>query len=305
MRSLTSVPSLPPRPEGDGDRGALRLPPPLARFARRHGWLLAWPIALGCGDGATDDGSTAGDDDDDLVEEGPLSSFTEGRYVVTRLALEESPDVDGDEEVDNNLASMLVVVDIFMKTEDFSVPGFNAMLAAALYPSNIILLDARHDGAALDIGLLYGEEVEGSLVVHPESVDDDGAALVQLPGAFTSEADFGAGPTTFSIPVTFFPDTPPTPIEARDMQLHGTMDDAGVEASLRGVIPFRVIVEDIVDPMIPEEGYDLDGDGVPEPKSELMDLIWSLAPTAGDVDLGGGETGVSAWFRLEAEPATF
>jgi hypothetical protein len=49
----------------------------------------------------------------------------------------------------------------------------------------------------------------------------------------------------------------------------------------------------------------MDGDGVNESKEELLELVWSIAPSAGDVDLGGGETGVSALLEFEASSSTF
>lgn len=233
------------------------------------------------------------------------STFVAGQYLIEDLALYEDADVDGDGTVDNNLANALNLVDFLMPAEDLSVASFNAMLASGLHPMNVILLDAAQDNGVLTVGLLYAESTATGVRIDETSMDENGDPLIQFVGGFTSQTAFDAGPVDMALPVTFSVADGPVQIALVDVRLAGTMSAGLTEGDMTAVVPITVIVEDIVDPLIPVDGYDIDGDGVNETKQEILDLVWSIAPSAGDVDLGNGETGVSATFSFFGVPKAF
>ena len=75
------------------------------------------------------------------------------------------------------------------------------------------------------------------------------------------------------------------------------MDALGIQGSLYGVIPAQDLIDNVVDPMIPEEGYNGTS------KEQLLTIISGLKdnPNLMDQDLDG-EPGVSVAFRFAALP---
>ncbi len=235
----------------------------------------------------------------------PVSSFTSGGYLLNHLALVAEHDTDGDGETDNNLPLILNLVNVLMGTDDFSVESVNTQIAESLYPDNILLVDALQQDSTLTLDLLLGEDDGSGLSVDPASYDDAGVPHSRMQGAFSDEIRFTVDADAIEIPIVIFEGVDPVPLRFEVVSLSGELDTATLDAALFGAIPISGVINDMVDPLIPDEGYDLDGDGVPEPKEEILDLVWSIAPSAGDIELGDGETGVSALLEFQASAATF
>jgi hypothetical protein len=81
------------------------------------------------------------------------------------------------------------------------------------------------------------------------------------------------------------------------------MDGLSQEGVIRGVIPVDQLVNDVAEPLIPEEGVAIGSLWMT--KDEVMDLIADLAPLIGDVDLGDAGMGVSAALNYTATPESF
>ena len=261
------------------------------------------PQATGTGGGGTGTGTGTGGTGG--TTQPPASSFTEGGYMLDELAIVADHDTDGDGVTDNNLPLVLNLVNVVLGSSDYTVEAVNAQIAASLYPENILLVDAWQTGSLLTVELLLGEEDGTGFTIDPASYAGDGTANVHLEGVFSSETDFLVASDTMELPIVLFEGADPVPLVLVSVELGGTMDTDGLDARLYGAIPVEAVIDDMVEPLIPEEGFDLNGDGVNETKEEIMDLVWSIAPAAGDVDLGGGATGVSTLLEFGASPAAF
>jgi hypothetical protein len=233
------------------------------------------------------------------------SDFSAGGYLLSHLAIVAEHDVDADGTIDNNLPLVLNLVNVLLGSGAYSVEAVNEQIASTLYPDNILLVDASQTGASLTIDLLLGDDDGSGLTVNPESYDSEGNAYIGLAGSFSSQTTFAVAADMIELPIVIFEGADPAPLQLEQVTLSGNLDDAELAGLLYGVIPIQAVMDDMVEPLIPEEGVDMDGDGVNESKEELLELVWSIAPSAGDVDLGGGETGVSALLEFEASSSTF
>ncbi|MFT4623577.1 MAG: hypothetical protein ACI8PZ_002233 [Myxococcota bacterium] len=285
--------------------------------------LVLAPLALACAGGDDGSGPANGSDDTPPVgtatggstggggtggggTTGPaISGFTAGGYLLDHLAIVAEHDTDGDGVIDNNLPLVLNLVNVVMGTSEYSVEAVNAIIADSLYPDNIMLVDARNANNRLDLDLLLGLDDGSGLTVDPASYDGDGMSVNRLAGAFTDEIQFTASADAISLPVVLFDGIEPVPLILEAVTLSGDLDADGLDTFLLGAIPVQAVIDDMVEPLIPDEGVDIDGDGVPESKEEVLDLVWSIAPAAGDVDLGGGLTGVSTLLEFRASSAEF
>ena len=255
-----------------------------------------------------DDGDD--DTDDDTGEDfAPFpTSFTSGQFRINKLQLSTDTDLDDDGTIDNNLPNALNLVDVLMASQDFSVESFNGLLRDNLDSwTTVVLVDAKVDSNYwLTMDLLIGEADEYfALSVDPISYDQHGDPVSSLMGAFTSETMFFAGPDDFSISVSFFDTMAPLPVKIEKARFEGGMTANSNAGTLTGALPIDELINKVIDPLLDPNGTDINGDGIKETKAQILKLIWSIAPSAGDVDLGNDRTGVSCRFTYSSLPATW
>jgi hypothetical protein len=235
------------------------------------------------------------------------SSFPGGQFRVTKLQLSTESDTDGDGIIDNNLANMFMTMDLLISSEDLSTETFNLRLQEnlGLWRTNV-LIEAENDNGVIEFKLYQGiNDGNFNLSIAPESLDENGEALINLAGAFTTEQGFNAGPGTISLPVVIFEDDDPLPVSMEQTIFDGVLNSEQSAGVMTGALPIDELIEKVIEPIIDENGSDIDGDGVLESKEEIMTLIESIAPAAGDIDLGNNRTGVSARFSFVATPVEF
>lgn len=245
------------------------------------------------------------DSDTDSGPEPYDSTFKAGQYHITKLQLVTASDTDDDGIVDNNLPGALAAVDILLGSDDFEITAFNLRLTENLDSyRTIVLLDARHTFPDLTIDVLLGlADEKFNLSVDPSSYDESGAPLAVFGGSFTAEELFQVGPSSLTLPVQFYEDSEPLPITLEQGRFVGQVNVLGTAGELTGALPIDRLIEDVVAPLIPEDGYPIGNKWFT--KDEVMDLIWTLAPNSGDVDLGGGRRGISCKFVYTAEVAVW
>lgn len=271
-------------------------------------------LVVGCNGSSDETGpDTAQLDTSPEPVPGYPSSFTSGKFRVSSLVLldeEEGIDFDGDGTLDNNLPNALVPVDILMGSGvDMSREGFNATLADAIAQNLLnMLLNANHANLILEVDVLGGTTETGILTVDPISLDVNGEPASTFEGHFESERKFTGGPDNVVIPITFFADSDPVMARATRAHIWGTMDDAAVDGIIAGVVPARNLIDDVIEPTIPEAGFDTNGDGEPDVSKEaIMETVEGLADNENiaDIELPNGERGVSAAFQFVAFQTTF
>ena len=103
-----------------------------------------------------------------------------------------------------------------------------------------------------------------------------------------------------TVPITFIGGYDPFLLSVENTHLDGTMDDAVVDGAIYGAIPVDVILNEIVDPLIPKEGYNIDLDPDLETKEEIMVIVEELAILVADVELGKDRKGISAAFSFNS-----
>ena len=103
------------------------------------------------------------------------------------------------------------------------------------------------------------------------------------------------------LPVPFVPGDPPSQVPLEQMSLDGEMDDVRVVGLVTGVIPAIELAEDVLAPLIPEEGSGNLS------KEQLLETLRTFAnlDTMADIDLGDERRAVSCAFIIEAEPAAW
>jgi hypothetical protein len=258
----------------------------------------------GPGSSTTTDGIPKEPGEPSTEETIPLSTFTTGQYMLSTLAVYDETDTDGDGEVDNNLPVVIELLELTVGTEEFSIDAINTALVEGLYPANIVLLDAINEDNVLTVDLLQGDEsVDNVIFVDPSSYDTQGDALNSLVGSFLDQFRFSVEAETMDLPLTLSPDTGAISVVLHDVRFSGTMDGLSQEGVIRGVIPVDQLVNDVAEPLIPEEGVAIGSLWMT--KDEVMDLIADLAPLIGDVDLGDAGMGVSAALNYTATPESF
>jgi hypothetical protein len=237
--------------------------------------------------------------------QGYPSSFTMGKFRVSSLVLlpeDEGFDYDGDGTPDNNLPAALRPVDILISNVDMSKQGFNATIADAIATNLLnVLMYGRLEDRVLEVDVLGGTTEGGFLEVDPLTLDASGRPASTFEGNFSSETEYLAGPDNVVIPITFFEDQDPVLARARRARIFGELDDAAIDGYLTGVVPARSLIDDVIEPTIPEAGFDTDGDGEPDvSKAAIMETVENLAEneTIADIELEDGERGVSAAFQF-------
>jgi hypothetical protein len=263
----------------------------------------------------TDPGDTADTDveDTDTGPTGYPSSFTSGKYRMNAFVLQpvdEGADLDGDGTPDNNLPKLLTLADTAISGQGLSPDAINATIADNIATGQlVILVDAAYADFVLGYDVLAGAVAEdGTLGIDPSSYDAAGNVRGGLTGTFTTEADFNAATAHGEIPVTFIAGDPPLLVPMDDIQVVGSLEAAGTSGFLYGVLPAQSIVDNVIEPLIPAEGYDSDGDGSPDfTKEQLMGTVTSLVnnENMADIVYPDGTRGVSAAFRFTAAAADF
>ena len=219
------------------------------------------------------------------------SSFVSGEFLLVSLQVDPETDLDGDGVIDNNLPNALAAIEQVIPEDEWELGEFNARLDETLHTTTRILLDADHDGQRLDLDVVL--ETLG---------DADFEDRTTFGGVFTDERSFSAGPGDLRMPMLAYAEADPVDIQLWDTVITGVMDDGGSAGTMATVIPIAPLMDDVIAPMIPASGFDLNGDGVKESHDEVMDFLWAVAPLLGDVTFDDGQTGISAFLHWEAAP---
>jgi len=272
------------------------------------------PVEGALDSGTTDPGSDTGTDSDSATSAGYPSAYTYGQYRLVSLSLnaeEDGIDVTGDGVPENNLPNALKLIDLALSQLDLSRENLNLMLADALDTDAIVyLLQAGNADGSVTVDWLPGQiNVQGLVEPQPTAFGSDGMPLNRMYGTFSSETAFAAGPGALSLSVYFFPPpAPPALIPVEGARLQGDLTAESAIGVVGGAIPADLFISDVVDPLVPANGIDTNGDGyVDVSKEQIMATITTLAdnPNVADVDLGGGRRGVSVAMTYEALPATW
>ncbi len=233
------------------------------------------------------------------------SSFTHGRYAFDALSLPDVPDVDGDGVVDNHLPDVLRLIDTIAPDQGFDPENFDVRLADNITEHSTILVDAEQADLTLQIAFLTATRVDGVLVPCPESYNESGTPTEVVKGVFLDETTIVAGPTTLRIEVVGALNTPTVPLQLSRATVEGTLSSAVMEGRIFAVLPIETTLSDFIIPLLPQDGYDIDGDGVVESVEELIAMLEDLAPSLADVELPYGELGVSVALDYVAHPASW
>jgi hypothetical protein len=221
-----------------------------------------------------------------------------GSYEVRLFSIRSETDNDGDGLVDNHLPTALAAVNALLPEEGFDLESFNERITEGIELSRIYL-DARRQGTLIDIDI--------AVAFSEEPGEEDASYAKALPSArlsgnFVEGNSFVAGPDDLELHVIGALDQPPVPIQLQGAMLEGSIDELGVRGIITARIPVESLMEDVVEPLLPAEGWDLDGDGTLESYDEVRDFVWELAPQIADVTLPDGSTAISVMLDLDALP---
>lgn len=243
-------------------------------------------------------------DDSDLAP--PASTFVSGRYRMTAFEIlpqDDGVDQDKDGTPDNNLPFALNFADTALADQDLTRDDLNLRIAEGLADNSlVVLLDAAQLDRVLSVAVLAGQIDEGGVLsADPASYDGDGAPVSRLTGAFSTQTTYAVLDDSIVIPVSFIAGEPPVLVPLQRAACTGEVDDATMAGRITGVIPGDQFVDDVLEPLIPEEGSG------GKTKAQLLDLARSVVAleTMSDIDLGGGERGVSAGFTFTAAASTW
>ena len=252
------------------------------------------------------DGIVDTDDRDDTDVAAPASTFTAGRYRMSAFEIlpqDDGADQDNDGTSDNNLPFVLDFADTALADQDLTRDDLNLRIAEGLTDNSlVVLLDAAQGDLAFAVSVLAGNvDANGVLTVDPASYDDAGEPVSRLTGAFSTQTTYATSGESIVIPVTFLAGEPPVLVPLQRVACTGEVDDATMTGRITGVIPGDQFVDDVLEPLIPEEGAS------GKTKAQLLDLARGVVAleTMSDVDLGGGERGVSAGFSFTAATTTW
>jgi hypothetical protein len=247
-----------------------------------------------------------GDTVDTSSPDEPKSDFTDGTYHVTAMEIlddDQGFDLTGDGEIDNKLPAVLTLLDMAME-DDMSREGMNATIGAAIEAGDLVqLIEAHNVEVDLTYDLLVGSQDEhGALHLdEAQSYDSEGQPWSRLEGAFLDQTTIRLGPDDVQIPVTFYPEEPALMIPVAQAIAEGELTVAGTTCTLGGAIPVDELMVQVVEPLIPEEGY---GD---QTKEELLETIEALLSNenVAQIELADGGRGIAAALWFFGEPATW
>lgn len=219
--------------------------------------------------------------------QGP-SGGTTVRFRLSGLEILADADTDGDGVVDNHLPDALAAIDLVLPNQGFAVDPFNERLADTIDHVTPVFLDAEWLGAALQLTVRTGSVDAGGAV---RVADGDGGSLG---GSIDGQGNFAAGEGDLEIETVFREGSPPVPLQLLQTNVEGSLDTSGIAGTLRTLLSVDDVIDDVIEPSIPEEGWDIDFDGIPDPKSEVMELVEQLAPLAADAALDDGTPAITA-----------
>ena len=256
---------------------------------------------------SADTGSPQQDTADTGEPAPPASDFNTGQYRVTALQLldgEEGYDLDDDGEINNKLPSILTLVNLFVTDIDISPDGFNSNLTEALESGALVMfIDANHVDGALTYDLLLGtQDEEGDIHLdEDQSYDDQGVPHGRLNGRFTDQTTFTLGPDDIQIPITFYAYEPALMVPLAQGIADGELITESTGGMLGGAVPVDELIDQVVAPMIPEEGYD------GKTKEEWLAEMEEMAndDNMSDILLEDGRRAFSAALVFEAEASTW
>jgi hypothetical protein len=263
---------------------------------------LLFPLFSACG-GMSAYGTIPSIDEGDVTETSP-STFDFGHYAMTSLAVDpgasDARDVDGDGDADNQLPEAFRHVDA-LTTDDFSVAEVDRRLADALDDQLlVVLVEAVQDVDTLSFRTFRGEADGASLRV------DGGASA--LTGRFETQDAYAVGPDRLALPLVIAADKPAVTLPMVQATVDGSLDDQGGYGVISGVIPVAELVDQTIAPLLPPNGYDTDADGTIDlTLDEALDLIERSLnhEDISDVELEGGQRGISAALTFDLDPADF
>lgn len=279
--------------------------------------MVALLTSCSFGNNTQDKASTdlPSDTDDPVVVEdtGPEpveTDFTASRFKLASLELAdptEGVDIDGDGDVDNKFPSILTSANLLYDALDVSPAAVNARIVDNLAQGVIIiLLDVNLDeDGTLHVAFINGLPDVGGFTPDPESWDENGDPRMAFEGRFLTEDTFKAGPGRFQMPVKFVDYLDPVRLQLEDARLEGTLTEDASAGWVAGVIPVTAMVQAVIEPLVPDVGYDIDNDGVLEPESEVLALFEQLGTAAADMDLGPMGPGISISMRYTAIPTSW
>ena len=287
-------------------------------------WMLALALTLGActsnagkstnpadsgAGGDTGSGSGTGTDDTRYP-----SGFPGGKYRLTDFVLQPvdvGEDLDGDGTQDNNLPKLLTFADTAMSGYNLSPDDINLQIATEIASFDLnVLFDAVYADRALTLTVYSGiyDPDTTSYTIDSASYDDAGNPTSAFMGSFSDETTFDAGADSADVPVSFYADQPPLLVPLRLADINGSLDASGTSGLLVGAIPSKLMVDQVIAPLIPDEGVDQDGDGtIDQTKDEVLTQVQTLVdlPAMSDITFEDGTTGVSAAFTFTAIPQAF
>ncbi|MEQ1503068.1 MAG: hypothetical protein ABMB14_12600, partial [Myxococcota bacterium] len=219
----------------------------------------------------------------------------DARFRLTSLEVVSDADTDGDGQEDNHLPDALGALDLTLPAQGFALEPFNERLQANIDTTTPVFVDAH---AAGDLAL----EVMNATVEPDGTLRVDEAYAVELRGGFDDAGTFAVGPGDIWIEIVVREGSPSVPVGLLEAILTGSVDASILTARVHTLISIDEVIEDVIEPSIPPEGWDLDRDGLPESKADVMALVGDLAPLLADRILSDGAPAISAVLALEGEP---
>jgi hypothetical protein len=265
--------------------------------------VTRWWLILGFSAASFACGATSPDTDED--SDGPVvypSTFTTGKFRATSLTLlpaEQGLDQDGDGTVDNNLPFALTTADSVVRDLDLSPTGIQAQIDTSIADNDLnLLVSADYLQGLFTLAVLSGswDETTGTYTADAAGFGSDGKPLSLLDGTFLDQTAFEAGSDQVLVPLTFIAGEPPALVPVRRARWTGSATPDSVDGMLTGVLPAVPLAEDVLAPLIPEEGV---GNLT---KEQLLGALRTFAglETIADIDLGNGERGVSCALQVSA-----
>ncbi len=242
-----------------------------------------------------------GEPEDTGDPDAPPSDFQSGKYLLAAMEIlpeEEGFDLDGDGEIDNKLPVVLSLLD-FAVDDDMSREGINQMLADSIDSGDIVeLFQASYADLELEYDLLVGylDDDDDPQLDEEQSYDGDGEPYSRYHGIFLDQTNIALGPDDVAIPATFYPDEPAMMLPVAESVVEGTLDDDGTGGMLGGAIPVERLIDDVIEPLIPEEG------AAGMSKKELLETIGDVLydEEVSDIELATGERAISMAVSYDA-----
>lgn len=221
---------------------------------------------------------------------------TEVHYRLWTLEVPSEADVDGDGVVDNHLVDTLAGLDVLLPEQGFALDEFNTTLTDNLAKWSAVQLEAHIHEEELHLHV-----TSGTIDEHGDITPAENAVPAQFDGVVEHDGTFVAGPQDFSLAIVALVDTPPVPVTLLETDVEGHLDEHEIHGTFTTLIPVQRVIDDVLAPIIPDDGWDIDLDGVPESAGEILAFVESLAPTLGDVTLDDGSPAITATLSFEGE----